>query len=69
MSPRREKLTSPQTRIALARVRWLWGWVLVQTSQPQPMAGTPTLVPVPSKIISPRILVLASFEGKARDSG
>ena len=36
------------------RSRLLCGSVLWQTWHPQPIAGTPTEVPVPSKIISPR---------------
>src|ERR1700684_2631511 len=34
------------------RVRWLRGFVEVQIGQRQPMTGTPTLVPVPSRISS-----------------
>ncbi len=37
----------------LARVRWLRWLALVHTGHPQPMAGTPTEVPVPRKINSP----------------
>ena len=36
------------------RVRLFRGFLLKQTSHPQPIAGTPTEVPVPSRIISPR---------------
>ena len=36
------------------RVRWFLGFDEVQTEQSQPIIGTPTLVPVPSKINSPR---------------
>ena len=36
------------------------GFVLRQTSQPQPIAGTPTLVPVPNRIIWPVMSVLIS---------
>src|ERR1700722_18136081 len=34
------------------RVRWLRGFVDLQTGQRQPITGTPTLVPVPSRISS-----------------
>ena len=37
------------------------GLVLRQTSQPQPIAGTPTLVPVPNRIIWPLMSVLISW--------
>ena len=40
-------------KIAPERVRLFLGFKLVQTEQSQPIAGTPTLVPVPSKIICP----------------
>ncbi len=39
--------------MALLRVLLLRGSLLLQTEQPHPMAGTPTLVPVPRRIISP----------------
>ena len=39
--------------MALARVRWFFGSRPMQTGQPQPMAGTPTLVPVPRRMSSP----------------
>ena len=36
------------------RIRWFFGLGDVQTAQSQPIIGTPTLVPVPSKMSSPR---------------
>ena len=49
--------------MALARVRLLRGWVDWQTGQPQPTAGTPTLVPVPNRIIWPRMSVVTKDLG------
>ena len=39
------------------------GFALRQTSQPQPITGTPTLVPVPSRIIWPRMSVVIELAG------
>lgn len=39
--------------MTLLRVLALRGSELLHTSQPQPIAGTPTDVPVPSRIICP----------------
>lgn len=39
--------------MTLERVRRFFALGLVHTSQLQPMTGTPTLVPVPKRIISP----------------
>jgi hypothetical protein len=39
--------------MALLRDRLLRGLELVQTSQPHPIAGTPTLVPDPNTMNSP----------------
>ena len=47
------------------RVRLLRGLVLVHTGQSQPMAGTPTLVPVPRKTRRP---VMSRLRGR-RDTG
>jgi hypothetical protein len=46
--------------MALQRVRRFRALPLRQTSQPHPTAGTPTLVPVPSKINCPRMSVVKS---------
>ena len=45
------KFPAGSPKMALARSRWFRGLVLRQTAQPQPIAGTPTDVPVPSRII------------------
>ena len=45
------RLPPGSPRSTLQRVRLSRGSVLRQTSQPQPIIGTPTLVPVPSRII------------------
>ena len=47
------RFPSGSPNMAPERVRLFLGLVLVQTVQSHPMAGTPTLVPVPSKIICP----------------
>ena len=44
-------------RSTLHRVRLSRGSLLVQTSHPQPMAGTPTEVPVPRRMAWPRMSV------------
>ena len=57
------RLPSGRPTIALARVRRLRGFSLWQTAQPHPMAGTPTLVPVPNRIICPRMSVVSKGLG------
>jgi hypothetical protein len=52
--------------MALQRVRRLRAFRLRQTSQPQPIVGTPTLVPVPNRTICPRISVVKSSLGTLR---
>ena len=47
------------------RVRLFRGFSLAQTSHPHPIAGTPTEVPVPSKIISPRKSMVLGVLDKA----
>ncbi len=47
------RLPRGRPRIALLRVLLFRGSLLLQTEHPHPMAGTPTLVPVPKRIISP----------------
>src|SRR3954469_18559170 len=44
--------TSPYRMTTLGRVRWSRGSMLVQTSQAQPIIGTPALVPEPRKTSS-----------------
>ncbi len=52
------RLPPGRPRRAPQRVRLSRGSLLVQTAQPQPMHGTPTLVPVPSRMNWPSMLVV-----------
>ena len=51
---------------AAQRVRLLCGSLLPQTSHGQPIDGTPTLVPVPSRMNCPRISVVNTSRGTAK---
>ena len=57
------RLPPERPRITLARVLWFLESPPMQTGQPQPIAGTPTLVPVPRRIIWPVISVVCTCLG------